>query len=70
MAIMLNSRLKVYENIFFSASQPPDSSTILQIAGIAVLTVAKHGSSRAMREEQALSRAGTRAASKLAGRDL
>ena len=35
MAIMLNSRSKVYENIFF-ASQPPDSSTILQIAGIAV----------------------------------
>ena len=35
MAIMLNLRPKVYENIFFSASQPPDSSTILQIAGIA-----------------------------------
>ena len=36
MAIMLNVRSNVYENIFFSASQPPDSSTILQIAGIAV----------------------------------
>ena len=35
MAIMLNMRSKVYENIFFSASQPPDSSTIPQIAGIA-----------------------------------
>ena len=35
MAIMLNPRPKVYENIFFSASQPPDSSTILQPAGIA-----------------------------------
>ena len=35
MAIMLNVRSNVYENIFFSASQPPDSSTILQIAGIA-----------------------------------
>ena len=32
---MLNSRSKVYENIFSSASQPSDSSTILQIAGIA-----------------------------------
>ena len=37
---MLNSRSKVYENIFFSASQPPDSSTILQIAGIAALMLA------------------------------
>ena len=35
MAIMLNSRPKVYENTFFSVSQPSDSSTILQIAGIA-----------------------------------
>ena len=35
MAIMLNARSNVYENIFFSASQPPDSSTISQIAGIA-----------------------------------
>ena len=35
MAIMLNSRSNVYENIFFSVSQPPDSSTILQPAGIA-----------------------------------
>ena len=35
MAIMLNLRPKVYENIFFSASQPSDSSTILQPAGIA-----------------------------------
>ena len=35
MAIMLNSRSNVYENIFSSASQPPDSSTILQPAGIA-----------------------------------
>ena len=35
MAIMLNARSKVYENIFFSASQPPDSSTLSQIAGIA-----------------------------------
>ena len=37
MAIMLNARSNVYENIFFSASQPPDSSTISQIAGIAAL---------------------------------
>ena len=37
MAIMLNSRSNVYENIFSSASQPPDSSTLLQPAGIAVL---------------------------------
>ena len=37
MAIMLNSRSNVYENIFFSASQPPDSSTILQPAGIAAV---------------------------------
>ena len=37
MAIMLNARSNVYENIFFSASQPPDSSTISQIAGIAEL---------------------------------
>ena len=36
MAIMLNSRSNVYENIFSSASQPPDSSTLLQPAGIAV----------------------------------
>ena len=36
MAIMLNSRSNVYEHIFFSASQPPDSSTLSQIAGIAV----------------------------------
>ncbi len=35
MAIMLNSRVKVYENLFFSVSQLPDSSTILQPAGIA-----------------------------------
>ena len=35
MAIMLNSRSNVYEHIFFSASQPPDSSTLSQIAGIA-----------------------------------
>ena len=35
MAIMLNSRSNVYENIFSSASQPPDSSTLLQPAGIA-----------------------------------
>ena len=35
MAIMLNALSNVYENIFFSASQPPDSSTISQIAGIA-----------------------------------
>ena len=32
MAIMLNARSNVYENISFSASQPPDSSTISQIA--------------------------------------
>ena len=37
MAIMLNARSNVYENIFFSAPQPPDSSTISQIAGIAAL---------------------------------
>ena len=36
MAIMLNARSNVYENISFSASQPSDSSTILQLAGIAV----------------------------------
>ena len=41
MAIILNPRPKVYENIFFSASQPPDSSTILQIAGIAVLALSR-----------------------------
>ena len=35
MAIMLNSRSNVYEHIFSSASQPPDSSTLLQPAGIA-----------------------------------
>ena len=35
MAIMLNARSNVYENISFSASQPSDSSTILQLAGIA-----------------------------------
>ena len=35
MAIMLNSRSNVYENIFSSASQPPDSSAISQLAGIA-----------------------------------
>ena len=35
MAIMLNARSNVYEHIFFSASQPPDSSTLSQIAGIA-----------------------------------
>ena len=40
MAIMLNSRSNVYENIFFSVSQPPDSSTILQPAGIAVRVAA------------------------------
>ena len=40
MAIMLNSRSNVYEHIFSSASQPPDSSTLLQPAGIAV---DKHG---------------------------
>ena len=37
MAIMLNSRSNVYEHIFSSASQPPDSSTLLQPAGIADL---------------------------------
>ena len=36
MAIMLNASSNVYEHIFFSASQPPDSSTLSQIAGIAV----------------------------------
>ena len=36
MAIMLNARSNVYENISFSASQPPNSFTISQIAGIAV----------------------------------
>ena len=35
MAIMLNPSPNVYEHIFFSASQPPDSSTLLQPAGIA-----------------------------------
>ena len=39
MAIMLNARSNVYENIFFSAPQPPDSSTISQIAGIAGLSL-------------------------------
>ena len=42
MAIMLNSRSNVYENIFSSASQPPDSSTLLQPAGIAGAAVALH----------------------------
>ena len=35
MAIMLNPSPNVYEHIFSSASQPPDSSTLLQPAGIA-----------------------------------
>ena len=43
MAIMLNARSNVYENIFFSASQPPDSSTISQIAGIADSLIAPNG---------------------------
>ena len=38
MAMILSSRSKAYENIVFSASQPSDSSTILQIAGIAART--------------------------------
>ena len=40
MAIMLNMRSNVYENIFSSASQPSDSSTIPQIAGIAAVFLA------------------------------
>ena len=37
LAIMLNSRSKVDEHIFFSASQLSDSSTIFQLAGIAAM---------------------------------
>ena len=53
MAIMLNARSNVYENISFSASQPPDSSTISQIAGIAVIDLSAYGGGTIRFEENA-----------------